>query len=966
MAVIQRSGKVKTQGSSPITLSLANPIDPAHSLVVLITSYSGASAQTFSGSCGGTALAVATSGNHPNNVGAAAVLFLVDPLSGQSSVTVSATNHAGYYTAALLEVPKISGAAPINRQSAITTATIASSGGDGTITPDAGTTTVAKALAVTLWGASGATATTLGSAAAPSGYDLEFSENDDVNLQCGAGASSFLTSAQAVAPTWTVTASAGASQPSSLVGNTVVFELADQGGGTPPPDLSMGFSAIEPPDVLALSCSVLSAPAMRTLAAALLEAYDALAMACTVQSGGPINPVLSVQHAYKLWHGAGWVPSSVDVTVAAGESVLVLCAGWNSQGASMVPSMTGPGLTAILDQGTNYGSYGYPVYCQTYAAFGLSAGTYTVSPPGYSTSADDGDMWVIRLAAGCSLRAGSAAQMHDEGTGFVSASLGLGAGAQIGDAAFGICVTDNWTTTTTLDVIEQTGWTNLGRQNNGSESAVNSIDWRPITASSPSATWQWEDYDCRVRSAIVFALQVPQGGGLTLDAGLIDAPDLIAVSSIAQAALGRSATEAADALSAQAASASALTAAAQEQADAPALSGTSALIAAYAATELPDAVAAALLVQASAVLDIALQEAADALGASATTLSAAQALLAEAADGTTVATAAALSASATLAEPLDALAALLQAALGMAAASTEAQDAIDARLVPIVQGAMYVDLAEAPDLLALAATAHSLAAAVLADGADALASTSATVAAMATALAEQADATTAQLATEATAQMAVAVIEAPDTLVCAAQAAMLASAVLTTTDALQASANAAAIANIATVGSADALAALLAQQPELATLDPRYIATLAARAFLAVRTARNYLAILRMGTTMSDELEEKDPAEPAELSFSFDEALAPGVTLTGATVIAVQPLGDIDHAAATWGAALTATVGVIDGEVGGRTLPAGRYARVTVPADTGISGLRYLIAVQGATTDPDVAPVCKAILPVVR
>ena len=1002
MAVYQRSGKVKTLGSSPIVLSLPSNIDPAHSLIVVVSSYSGVGAQSFSGSCGGTALAVATDGNHPNGVGALAVLYLVDPPSGQNSVSVSSVGNAGYYTAALIEVPKLASAAPVNALSAITTTFIAAAGGTVDLAPSAGTTTAANAVVVTGWATAGATATTVGSASPPSGYTLEFSEDDDVNAQCGAAASQFLTATQAVAPSWAITASAGASQQTHLVGSTVVFALAN--ASAPPPDLSLSLSNIEPPDVLVMAAvveaapsvawrfdstgltlddtallrfdSALAAPALNTLSAALVEAYDVLSMACTVQSGGPINPVISVDHAYKLWHGAGWVPTNISVTVAAGESVLVLCAGWNSQGASMVPSMTGPGLTAILDQGANYGSYGYPVYCQAYAAFALSAGTYIVSPPGYSTSADDGDMWVIRLAAGCSLRAGSAAQMHDEGTGFVSATLALGNGAQVGDAAIGICVTDNWTITPTLAVVEQTGWTNLGRQTNGQESAINSIDWRAVSAANQSAMWQWADYDCRVRSAVMFALQVPQtsSGGQTLDADLLSPADALTLTATTAAGLSAAVTEARDA-AAPALSAAALAAYAQaEPPDAPTAQASAALAAAYAQTETADTVAAQLLVQASAVLSISLAEAADALGASAATLTAAQALALEPPDALAGQASAALGMAASLGEAADALAAQLQAALGAAYAQTAPPDALTARLVPIVQGAMYAELQEPPDLLALAATAQSLAGAVLAEH-DALAAQAALASAASATLAEAADATAADLATEATAHMAIAVIEAPDSLTAAARGAVLASAVLLETDALQSAATALAAAAFEQIESPNALAMLLAQQPVFANLDPRYVAQLAARSFLAVRTARSFLAvrtarsflaILRMGTTMTDTLEDKDPAEPAEITFSFDEALAPGTTLTGAAVIAVQPLGGIDPDAATWAAALAAVVGAVDGVVGGRTVPAGRYATVVVPAGAGLNGLRYLIAVQGHTPDPDVAPVCKALLPIVR
>lgn len=753
-------------------------------------------------------------------------------------------------------------------------------------------------------------------------------------------------------------ASGAQAQYSSTLSNSVNISGASAGfaasmivraAASAPPGRTLVSALIEPPDALSMSATLASAGTLNlsanlteapdtlaasatlptlanlTLNAALIEAYDALAMACTLQSGGGSSLPVVVAHTVKA-----------DVS-AQGTSPMVTPA-IDTTGATHI-------LAQLLTQGLGtYGSitdsYGntWTQVGSTHGYAGINAGSYLfecadpVVGPGHTFQLNkqpayadnEASLWIVALGN----TAGRGAYSYDganTNTGSVTTTGPNSLVVQFwGPADYsggGNIFTQppGWTELDPVDYSSGYSFAATGNMNTGSNAYVDAPTQGAITGTwSASLTVQ----STQSMWTVEMLAGGGGGGGLTLAADLLDAADLFAAAMIAQAAMSSATAEAADAPTAQAASASSLSA--------------------------------------------AVQETTDALGATATTLSAAQALLADAADGTAATAAASLSVSSASTEPMDALAALLQAALSMAAASTEAQDAIAARLVPIVQGAMYVDLAELPDLLTLAATAQSLAAAVLADGSDGLASSAASAAAAAANLAETADATAVQIATEATAQLAVAVIEAPDDLVCAVQAALLASAVLTTTDALQASANAAAIAHIATLESADALAVLLAQQPDIATLDPRYIATLAARAFLSVRTARAYLAILRMGTTMTDEVEDKDPAEPAEITFSFDEALAPGITLTGATVLAVQPLGGIDGAAATWGAALTATVGAIDGIVGGKTLPAGRYARVVVPPGAGLSGLRYLIAVQGATADPDVAPVCKAILPVIR
>lgn len=814
MAIIQRSGKVKTQASSPIALSLPAAASTSNSLVVVVSSYSGGTAQTFSGSCGGTALAVAVSRNHSNNVAAVGVLYLVDPPSGQTTVTVQSAGNSGYYTAELIEVPKIDGAMPVEAVSLAAEVSIPTAGGSVTLTPNAGTTTGASTLVVTGWATSGATATTVGSAAAPAGYELGFTESDDVNSQCGASAYAFNASAGATAaPAWTITASADGAQSTYLVGVTVILRLVTAGDPA-----RVGILALlEDSDVFSASATVGAAPVRdtawradtstvtldnaqlytvdyvgasttRTAAAALLERADAFSAAASLISSTPSPLVLSVDHAYLYWSATAWVPAALNITVGDGESLLVLCAGWNTQGADKVPTMTAPGLTPILDQGANYALYqsqSIPVYCQAYAAWGLSAGTYTITPPGYSTSADDGDMWVIRLKPGCALRSGSSADMHDADysnpPNYTSATCALGAGALVGDAGFGICVTDNWTVTPTLAITEQTGWSNLGRQTNGQGSAVNSADWTRVTALGQSANWTWPGgYDCRVRSAVVFAVSAPSDGGASsADAALLEARDAFAASAVASVAVVRTALERRDAAAGQGLALLGGARTSAETRDAAAGQVAALLRADRNTTERRDTLNAALSAVQSSVLDAVLIERKDTASGTATLASAALAALGEARNALSSAGSAHGSAQGEITNRRDAPA--LQSAAQTAALAnlSSARDALTAQFTPQIAGAMDVLLSERRDSVSAAATARSLASSVLENRRDALTESGALSAFASAALENRRD----SLAALATAQaqvtrIAVDIIEARNVLQASASGGLLAGALL--------------------------------------------------------------------------------------------------------------------------------------------------------------------------------------------
>ena len=300
---------------------------------------------------------------------------------------------------------------------------------------------------------------------------------------------------------------------------------------------------------------------------------------------------------------------------------------------------------------------------------------------------------------------------------------------------------------------------------------------------------------------------------------------------------------------------------------------------------------------------------------------------------------------------------------------------------------------EAADALTAAASARALAAALLADAPDAAHGAASAAATAGAAMPERPDTFAAASSTQALALLALAVIEARDAFGAVAAGAVLAGALLTEHDTLAAQALAVAQADLAAIDSADALAARLAALPQFADVDPRYLATLAARAFLAATApraflaelpardfrgvaqaraflatlpARAFLAVLRMHTMTIDTTEEKDRDEPALLTFDFDQALPTGVTLTGAAIVGVAPLSGTDGELATWVATLQPQVGLADATLPtGATVKAGRYAQVEFPAGAGLRGSSYKFRCKGATADAAVSPICPVIVPVV-
>jgi len=226
--------------------------------------------------------------------------------------------------------------------------------------------------------------------------------------------------------------------------------------------------------------------------------------------------ILQVLQNTEKWHDTGWATATTNVTVANGDSLIVMIQCWNSNsvGATYQPVMTPTPLTTIYDPESTYIGTSEPVYCQVFAAFNLAAGTYSITPPNVEPGSGDGDMYVLHVSGISGVRANTLGTDH-QGSGttgnLTSTTSTLGSGAQAGDLVVGIGGTDNNTEVTTLTVSTPSGWTNLAKQTDGTNSPPSSFDYTTATGGSQSATWTWPAESSPVADSAVVAF-VPIGG----------------------------------------------------------------------------------------------------------------------------------------------------------------------------------------------------------------------------------------------------------------------------------------------------------------------------------------------------------------------------------------------------------------------------------------------------------------------
>lgn len=251
--------------------------------------------------------------------------------------------------------------------------------------------------------------------------------------------------------------------------------------------------------------------------ASLTDAGDTVTASGTVATPAAWTIQEFLQATQKWTDGGAWTPGTISVTVADGEGLIVAVQCWNDNpNGEYVPSISPGSLQTLHDPSATITGTAEPVFCQLFCALNLAAGTYVLTPPnlGY---AGDGDMYVARVSGIQSVRLDSlgtertvvAAPGH-----ITSTTSTLGASAQAGDLVIGIGGTDNDTLVTTLTVNTPAGWTNLGKQTDGTNSPVSSFDYKAAAGGSESATWTWADEASPVGDSALIAFSTEPAGAI--------------------------------------------------------------------------------------------------------------------------------------------------------------------------------------------------------------------------------------------------------------------------------------------------------------------------------------------------------------------------------------------------------------------------------------------------------------------
>ncbi len=213
--------------------------------------------------------------------------------------------------------------------------------------------------------------------------------------------------------------------------------------------------------------------------------------------------------ASQKWHVGTWSPTTLSVVCNTGDSLIIYTNQWNSDaGAAFIPSISPGSLIKIYDPEATYLGTAEPVFAQAFAVFNLAAGTYTITPPNLGGPGGDGDIYVLRVAGLQGIRTYGAAEIGGGATNtgsYTSISATLQAADVAGDLIVAIGGTDNNTVTTTLTVATPTGFTNLAKQTDGTNSPPSSFDYKTGVGSAETVTYTWPNYASPVGEAILAA-----------------------------------------------------------------------------------------------------------------------------------------------------------------------------------------------------------------------------------------------------------------------------------------------------------------------------------------------------------------------------------------------------------------------------------------------------------------------------
>lgn len=231
--------------------------------------------------------------------------------------------------------------------------------------------------------------------------------------------------------------------------------------------------------------------------------------------------VVSTQSTKQDWGAGSWSPATLSVVVGNGDMVVATWAGWTT--GSVIPQWAGStsGWTTLVNQETGGGN-GPQVYAgsspHTHAAMiyraGLSAGTYTFTPPALVNGAGDDGTYYVTVIRGASttspIRAGTLNDNRKTGSGgFASGNtIAMAGNCNNGDLLLAMTMEENTAASVGAGITNPpSGWTSEGVNQDATNNVPSQLSSRVAnSAGTFSTSWTWTDPNTDQTSAIIVAI----------------------------------------------------------------------------------------------------------------------------------------------------------------------------------------------------------------------------------------------------------------------------------------------------------------------------------------------------------------------------------------------------------------------------------------------------------------------------
>lgn len=230
--------------------------------------------------------------------------------------------------------------------------------------------------------------------------------------------------------------------------------------------------------------------------------------------------VVTTQQTSQNWGAGSWSPATLSVVVGNGDMVVATWAGWTT--GSIIPQWAGStaGWTTLVNQETGGGN-GPQVYAgsspHTHASMiyraGLSAGTYTFTPPALVNGAGDDGTYYVTVIRGAStttpVRAGTLNDNRKTGAGgFASGNtVAMAGNCANGDLLLAMTMEENTAASVGAGMTNPpSGWTSQGVNQDATNNVPSQLSSRVANAAGTfSTSWTWTDPNTDQTSAIIVA-----------------------------------------------------------------------------------------------------------------------------------------------------------------------------------------------------------------------------------------------------------------------------------------------------------------------------------------------------------------------------------------------------------------------------------------------------------------------------